>query len=76
MIQLSAHQKIHRLNGLVANFGGERFLEVGINIENSTRNGVINPGTVGFDILAAELEQLKRILSETNWGALCTIRTD
>ncbi|MCP4693238.1 MAG: Hpt domain-containing protein, partial [Desulfobacterales bacterium] len=63
--------KAHKLNGLAANFGGERFLEMGLAIENAAREDVYDPGETDFSLLAAELEKLKQALVETDWGALC-----
>ncbi len=61
----------HKFNGLVANFGGERFLEIGRKIENSARKEILNPDAGDFDILSAELEQLTQSLNETDWKELC-----
>ncbi|MCP4693867.1 MAG: response regulator, partial [Desulfobacterales bacterium] len=64
-------KKAHKLNGLAANFGGERFLEMGLAIENAAREGVFEPDEKELLLLATELDKLRMALGETDWGRLC-----
>ncbi len=63
--------KAHQLNGMAANSGGERFLEMGLAIENTAREGAFEPNERKLSLLATELDRLKRALVETDWAALC-----
>jgi len=64
-------KKAHRLNGLIANCGGERLLEVGKEIEIGARQGRYDKEKNNLDLLETELNRLKQALSETDWKSLC-----
>ncbi len=64
-------EQAHQLNGLTANLGGERLLELGLAIEQSARGGRFNPADYDTAPLARELERLQRALMESDWKLLC-----
>jgi len=63
-------KKAHRLNGLVANFGGERLLEVGKEIENRAWQGKYDKGKNNPGLLEIELDRINQALLETDWKSL------
>ena len=64
-------KRVHKLNGLVANFGGERFMEMGQEIEKAARKGEFDHKAVDISLLERELEHLKEALWEPDWEILC-----
>ena len=65
-------KKVHKLNGLAANFGGERFMEMGLSIEKVARKGELDYEAVDISLLKKELEHLEEALGETDWEKLCS----
>jgi HPt (histidine-containing phosphotransfer) domain-containing protein len=64
-------EKAHKLSGVVATCGGERFLEASIKIEKAAREGKLDPNIMDISLLERELEYLKQALGETDWKAAC-----
>ncbi len=64
-------KKAHKLNGLAANSGGMRLLDMGLKIENTARKGILDPKMIDIDLLYNELGVLKQTLMETDWRSLC-----
>jgi signal transduction histidine kinase/CheY-like chemotaxis protein len=61
----------HRLNGVVANCGGERFLEASLKIEKAARDKRFDAQSVECSLLKKELEVLMQALGENDWKAAC-----
>jgi two-component system, sensor histidine kinase and response regulator len=61
----------HKLNGVVANCGGERFFEAGLKIEKAARGSEFDPKSVDLSPLREEFECLKQALGETDWKTAC-----
>ena len=61
----------HRLNGVVANCGGERLLEASLKIEKAARQNEFNPQIADIPFLKRELDHLKQALGETDWKTAC-----
>lgn len=67
----SIYKKSHKLNGLAANFGGERLLEIGTKIETASKAGKTETEREVLSELETELERLCSALGQTDWDALC-----
>jgi signal transduction histidine kinase/DNA-binding response OmpR family regulator/HPt (histidine-containing phosphotransfer) domain-containing protein len=61
----------HKLNGVVANCGGERFLETSLKIEKAARENEFNAQIHDISILQEELGCLQQALGETDWETAC-----
>ena len=61
----------HKLNGVVANCGGERFLETSMKIEKAARDNEFDAQIHDISILKKELERLQLALGETDWNEAC-----
>jgi signal transduction histidine kinase/DNA-binding response OmpR family regulator len=61
----------HKLNGVVANFGGERLFEAGLKIEKAACQDEFDPQTIDISLLKGELEYLKQALEQTDWKTAC-----
>jgi len=64
-------KKIHRLNGLIGNCGGERFLEAGREIEKKAGSGIFDEKEKWLCLLELELENLTDALKHADWKSLC-----
>ena len=64
-------EKAHKLSGIVATCGGERFLEISLKIEKCAREDAFDPKNVDMSELKRELEYLTKALEETDWKAAC-----
>jgi signal transduction histidine kinase/CheY-like chemotaxis protein len=61
----------HKLNGIAANCGGERFLEAGLKLEKAARDDGFDTQSTDISLLKRELEYLKQALRKTDWKAAC-----
>ncbi|MCP4215453.1 MAG: transporter substrate-binding domain-containing protein, partial [bacterium] len=68
----------HRLKGLAANAGGERFSAYLKKIEKAARQGgpshgreLLRQANIEIAVLEKELELLQKALEDTDWNALC-----
>jgi signal transduction histidine kinase/CheY-like chemotaxis protein len=61
----------HKLNGVVANCGGVRFLEAGRKIEESACENEFDPQIIDISSLKRELDHLKQAMRQTDWKAAC-----
>jgi len=64
-------KKAHRLNGLVANCGGVRLLEIGQEIEHNARRMKFHFQSNALDLFKIELDYLMNALRQTDWKLLC-----
>jgi signal transduction histidine kinase/CheY-like chemotaxis protein len=61
----------HKLNGVVANCGGERFLHASLKIEKAARENEFDAQIHDISLLKRELDCLQQALGETDWKAAC-----
>jgi signal transduction histidine kinase/CheY-like chemotaxis protein len=61
----------HKLNGVVANCGGMRFLETGRRIEEAACGHEFDAQVIDISILKRELDYLKQAMRETDWKSAC-----
>jgi signal transduction histidine kinase/DNA-binding NarL/FixJ family response regulator/HPt (histidine-containing phosphotransfer) domain-containing protein len=64
-------ENAHKLCGVVATCGGERFLAECLKIEKIARDNSFNPQLVDMRLLERELEYLRQALGKTDWKAAC-----
>jgi hypothetical protein len=64
-------ENAHKLCGVVATCGGERFLAECLKIEKVARDNSFNPQLVDMRLLERELEYLRQALGKTDWKAAC-----
>ena len=70
------YKKSHRLQGLVANAGGERVRAILIDIENKTRQGKLGPDKTVLSTLESELNKLRQALLKMDWPSFLTTEED
>ena len=61
----------HKLSGVAANCGGERFFEACLKIEKAACEHEYDPQTVDISFLKRELDKLTQSLLKTDWKRLC-----
>jgi signal transduction histidine kinase/CheY-like chemotaxis protein len=61
----------HKLSGIVATCGGQRFLEETLKIEKAARGNEFDPGIIDISLLKRELGHLTQALRETDWNTAC-----
>jgi len=66
-------ESAHKLSGVVATCGGERFLEKSLSIERAARKSEFDPGIIDISLLKRELGHLTQALRETDWHTACDI---
>jgi len=69
-------KKAHRLNGLVANCGGVRFLEMGRDIESSAGQKKFEFRSNASGLIKTELDHLTDALRLADWNFLCRIHQE
>ncbi|MCP4116644.1 MAG: transporter substrate-binding domain-containing protein [Desulfobacteraceae bacterium] len=65
------YKNAHRLQGLVANAGGEKVREMIVEIENLARQEKTMSATIDLTLLEREIERLREALIQTDWETLC-----
>ncbi|MCP4116645.1 MAG: transporter substrate-binding domain-containing protein [Desulfobacteraceae bacterium] len=68
------YKNAHRLQGLVANAGGEKAREMIVEIENLARHEKPMPPAIDLTLIEREIERLKEALSQTDWETLSRSR--
>jgi HPt (histidine-containing phosphotransfer) domain-containing protein len=61
----------HKLNGVAANCGGERFFKAVLEIEKAAREDEFDAQIIDISFLEKELEYLTQALEETDWSMAC-----
>ena len=61
----------HKLNGVAANCGGERFLKAGLKIEKAACEDKFDKQTIDISFLEKELDYLMQALKKNDWITAC-----
>ena len=71
-IQDDIRVRAHKLRGSLANFGGERLVQIILELEEDIQNRKeFDPTRVNLELISGELENFKKALRDTDWEVLC-----